>query len=415
MKISGLYLKNIKCFREIDISFKNGDTHQVKNWTLIAGNNGEGKTTLLRSLAIGLCDKEGASALLAELYGGFVRNGEKKGTIKVLLKNDSCDETEYTIETTITVGEDEYETLNQKIPPENQGLKIRDILAAGYGAGRTISGTNSYEEYALVDSLYNLFNYKSPLQNIELTMRRIKLHYKTQWKKLIEILKIILMLDDNDEINLEKTGLYVKRKRWGDIPFEALSDGYKSLTSVILDFLSWNLINVENFNLNNIQGIMIIDEIEQHLHPEWQREIIKALSEKFPKIQFICSTHTPHCILGLNDLKDTQNSQLLKTFPQNNHTEVKIFDLRSEYIGYRSDQILTSDIFNLSDTRSKNIEKKLERYREIYLKEKSNRTTSEKKELNRIKSELEDLPMWDNIKDEKQRKELIKLLKEKES
>ena len=168
-----------------------------------------------------------------------------------------------------------------------------------YGASRSVTGTESYEEYALVDSLYTLFNYKYPLQNAELGASRVKIHSREEWKKLQNILKEVLMFQEDDEIFLERTGLYVETKR-GKESFNTLSDGYKSLTSVILDFLSWNLIykEDEDFDLTNLSGILIIDELEQHLHPKWQRKIVKILSEQFPKVQFICSTHTPICVLG---------------------------------------------------------------------------------------------------------------------
>ena len=230
-----------------------------------------------------------------------------------------------------------------------------------------------------------------------------------EWEKLQHVLKEVLMLEKADKISLERTGLYFETKRGKDI-FHTLSDGYKSLTSVILDFASWNLIYRESFDLGNISGIFILDEIEQHLHPRWQREIIKILSTQFPKVQFICSTHTPICALGLSDLEC--ESRLFKVAHVNNHSEVEHgFDLREDFKGYRADQILTSDIFDLESTRSVSVEDKLEEYRKIYLKEEDKRDSEEKRRLREIEKELKDLPMWDNMQEKMQRAELIKLLK----
>ena len=416
MKISKLRLKNIKCFEDIELSFEGG-RGGVKNWSLIVGDNGQGKTTILRSLAVGLCDKEGASALLLELYG-FLRRGKKRGSIEICLKDK--DNEKYTIKTKI---EGDSESISQEVlhgdcVGKKDTKKVKDfkrekIFAVAYGASRSVTGTESYEEYALVDSVYTLFNYKQALQNAELGASRVKLHSPEEWEKLRGILKEVLMLGDDEEISLQRTGLFFVKKNRGEESYNNISDGYKSLTSVILDFLSWNLIykEDEDFNLGNLSGIFIIDELEQHIHPRWQRGIVRIFSEQFPKVQFICSTHTPICALGLSDL---ERSWLFKVAYVNGYSDIERFDLQEDFKGYRSDQILTSGIFDLTDTRSVSIEDKLKEYREIYLKEKSKRTKEQERRLRGIEEELKDLPMWDNEKEKKQRERLIKLLESQE-
>ena len=416
MKVLNLKIKNIKCFKEIEIPFE--DNGEIKNWSLIVGNNGQGKTTFLRSLALGLCDESGASALPPELYGGILRENEPSGFIEVTLKDENKNK-KYKIKTEInlkgsseSVSQKTYQLESENISPKEISTAkldiIRDkIFVIGYGAGRSVTGTNSYEEYADVDSVYSLFNYEHRLQNAELGARRID--FEKKFDELAEHLKKILMLEDSDEIELSASGLCVKSK-WGNRLFNSLSDGYQSLTTVIIDFLSWKLLHNNNkFNLKDISGIFIIDEIEQHLHPKWQRNIIRILSERFPKIQFIGSTHTPICALGLNDL--TCKSQLIKASYTNSHSEVDIFDMKEEFKGYRIDQILTSDIFELTSTRSKSVEKKLTEYREIYLKDSEDRSKEEQKKLESIEKELKNLPVWETEQDKLTRKQLIDLIK----
>lgn len=411
MKVSRLRLENIKCFEDIELSFEDNEEN-VKDWSLIVGDNGRGKTTILRSLAAGLCDKEGVSALLSELHGGFLRQGANKGSIEICLKDE--DNKKYTIKTKI---EGDSESISQDVfagdcvgkPDTKKGrnFKREKIFAVAYGAGRSVEGDRSYEEYTLVDSVYTLFKYEHPLQNAELGARRVNDHAKRkQWKRLQEILKEVLTLKEDDEISLEITGLYIKTKR-GKYLFQTLSDGYKSLTSVIIDFVSWNLLYEPDFDLSNLSGIFIIDELEQHLHPRWQREIVKILSKRFPNVQFICSTHTPICALGLSDLK---RSWLFKAAYVNNHSGIERFNLQEEFKGYRADQILTSDIFGLPDTRSVSVQDKLETYKKICLKEESERSPEEKQQFHDIEDELKDLPMWDNKKEKEKREKLIKLL-----
>ena len=412
MKISKLRLENIKCFQDVELSFEENEG-DIKDWSLIVGDNGRGKTTILRSLAAGLCDKEGVSALLAELHGGFLRQGTNKGSIEICLKD--TDDKKYTIKTNIegdseSISQDVFEGDCVGIDKDDKNkiddFKRENIFAVAYGASRSVEGDKSYEEHALVDSVYTLFKYEHPLQNAELGARRVNDHKKKQWKRLQEILKEVLMLEKDDEISLEITGLYIKTKR-GKYLFQTLSDGFKSLTSVIIDFVSWNLLYELDFDLSSLSGIFIIDELEQHLHPRWQREIVKILSKQFPNVQFICSTHTPICALGLSDL---ERSWLFKAAYVNNHSGVERFNLQKEFKGYRADQILTSDIFGLPDTRSVSVQDKLETYKKIYLKEESERSPEEEQQFRDIEGELKDLPMWDNKKEKEKREKLIKLL-----
>ncbi|MCY4232444.1 MAG: AAA family ATPase [Bacteroidetes bacterium] len=406
MKISRLKLKNIKCFKDIDISFED-ESGEIKNWSLFVGNNGNGKTTILRCLALGLCDQGSASGLLLELFGEYIRRGEEEGIIEVNLKGD--DGKLYTIQTSI-VGDNE--SVSRKILKFNEDeisekdIEREKIFAAAYGAGRSITGIESYDQYAIVDAVYPLFNYRHTLQNAELGASRVKIYSDTEWKKLEKTLKKILLFHEDDKISFGKTGLYVERGK-GNEMFNSLSDGYQSLTSVILDFVGWNLLyrEEEDFEINNLSGIFIIDELEQHLHPKWQREIVKILSEQFPKVQFLGSTHTPICALGLSDLDS--GSCLIKTTYENGHSDVEKFDLREDFKGYRADQILTSGIFDLTDSRSISIENKLKTYSEIYLKEESKRSSQDKETLRVIEDELKNLPMWGNVKEKQLWEKLI--------
>lgn len=88
----------------------------------------------------------------------------------------------------------------------------------------------------------------------------------------------------------------------GEIYYEYLSSGFKSCLSII-----FGIIKEIEFRFPapgvfaaDFDGIVLIDEIELHLHPEWQAVILQVLADKFPKAQFICSTHSPHVIQAAN-------------------------------------------------------------------------------------------------------------------
>lgn len=87
------------------------------------------------------------------------------------------------------------------------------------------------------------------------------------------------------------------------LPFRLLSDGYRNVIGLVADIAfrmaSLNPHLEENAVLET-SGIILIDEIDLHLHPKWQRRIIDDLKRTFPKVQFIVSTHSPFVIQSLN-------------------------------------------------------------------------------------------------------------------
>lgn len=88
------------------------------------------------------------------------------------------------------------------------------------------------------------------------------------------------------------------------VPFTSLSDGYRNVIKIIVDIATrmciLNPYQKENV-LKNTPGIVVIDEIDLSLHPTWQRKIIGILKELFPRIQFICATHSPFIIQSLEE------------------------------------------------------------------------------------------------------------------
>lgn len=83
------------------------------------------------------------------------------------------------------------------------------------------------------------------------------------------------------------------------IPVSQLSDGYKCTISLIADIAyRMAILNPQLLDkvLVEAEGIVLIDEVDLHLHPTWQKRILKDLAEIFPKVQFILSTHAPEVI-----------------------------------------------------------------------------------------------------------------------
>lgn len=86
------------------------------------------------------------------------------------------------------------------------------------------------------------------------------------------------------------------------IPVNYLSAGYQSLLWMVMDMaFRMAVLNPGKESLNECEGIVLIDEVDMHLHPKWQWKIINALKNSFPKIQFILATHSPIIISSSKD------------------------------------------------------------------------------------------------------------------
>ncbi|MGV2688877.1 AAA family ATPase [Citrobacter braakii] len=79
---------------------------------------------------------------------------------------------------------------------------------------------------------------------------------------------------------------------------EDLSSGFKSILSIVLSIVEWieKTNDRDNMSIDKAKGIVLIDELDAHLHPSWQTSIRSVLRKVFPELQFIVTTHSPHII-----------------------------------------------------------------------------------------------------------------------
>ena len=93
-----------------------------------------------------------------------------------------------------------------------------------------------------------------------------------------------------------------------------LSDGYRRLVNIVMDIaFRCALLNKSMFGdqcYKHTHGTVIIDEIDEHLHPALQVRVLKALQDTFPKIQFIISTHAPLVMSSVEPRKDEDGNDI---------------------------------------------------------------------------------------------------------
>ena len=393
--VQKLTLKDIRCFEHLEIEFEEGES------IVIIGDNGDGKSTVLRALAMGLCDQSSASALFRELHGDYVRNGssDNEGTITVDLAGPQRSSDRFRIETTVR-SLNAFERVEQVLFDLSSGTTTlmtqgdfpwERIFASGYGPGIRVQGTSDYEDYLTVDAVYPLFRYDVLLQNPELVVRRLMDAATRRDRKggekvldaVKQLLSGILQLGKSDVLTLDRTGIRL-RHLGRDVGLSALADGYRGTVTWILDLLAWWFVyrNGTTHRFRDVRGVVFIDEIEQHLHPRWQRNIVRLLTQSFPHVQFVATTHSPLVASGCEHV--TAHS-----ITKGEHRVHSPFGWLAEDV-YR--------MMGLHTTRSQELVNRLEEYRLLDLKRlQKNASPAELARIRRIKQELRRLPAEDPV------------------
>jgi predicted ATPase len=396
--VTRLELQNLRRFDSLKIDFSEGGSS-----ALLVGDNGDGKSTVLRSLAMGLCDQSSAAALFRELSGEFVKHGSKgKSFVAVELANRS--KHRYRIKTEFIDVNGVFERIEQTHYKatglgkfqriDEDAFPWSDIFVSAYGPGIRTFGNADYSYYQAVDAVYSLFKYDSTLQSPELAIRRIidEAHRHSAGraretsKKLRGALAKLLHLDTGGGIDLYRRGVRVKGE-WGEEDLDSLGDGYRATMTWTLDLMSWWLLNDDQasthaFNPKNLAGIVIVDELEQHLHPRWQRAILPDVRELFPRIQFIVATHSPLIASSCEDVA-------VHRLQYGKH------DVFSPF-GWRAEDVY--DMMGLPTSRAEPFAEQLARFEHLDTKRLNKRLSKkDRTELTEIEHDIKALPGSDPI------------------
>lgn len=253
-------------------------------WIFLTGENGAGKSLVLQALAIGLY-------------------GNKEETIIPKDKKTS-------IEVTYSTQGDKIYKNHTKPRKEFTSLPY----LACFGPIRLDVQTEGSENKSSKRSTatYGLFgNYDALFKNIETELKFAFYENQKKYDVLVQMLKSVIPSLHHVEFDKRnRTIQYFEKQSKGKdeiykpVIFSALATGIKSIIAMVGDiYLRFSAlredINKTKYLLpEELYGIVIIDELDLHLHPKWQKELPTLLSTVFPNIQFIASTHSPIPILG---------------------------------------------------------------------------------------------------------------------
>ncbi len=406
MWIEELRLENIRCFENQTVKFMKGDLHY--RWVTFLSENGGGKSTALQALALLLAGPEGAQKLLPRPVGwlrdegrpGKVsirihqgdgdpgRHGEKKvrrafgytffltGSKKLTIRNKTF--TEPTIQ-------ESPSTVLTWLRQNALTSKGPGWFAVGYGAFRRLTRSSqiiipSLQSQARFTNFTTQFDEDQPLSAFENWM--VYLDYRIAKKNdkearrqrdlgVVAINKVLPADVRFDSVTAE--GRILINVDGQIVPTIALSDGYRSILALAGD-LVWRLITAypNSDDPLNEEGVVLIDELDIHLHPIWQRDIAGWLQEQFPKLQFIVATHSPLIAAGAGDGALTLRFRL--------ESGGVIVEPVDNIAAMNVDRILQSTAFGLVSPYTPKTQCRIDRYDELARKGKR-RSAAENKEF----------------------------------
>lgn len=441
MHIREIHIENIRGFDDVHLDLDRGGG-KYAGWTVLAGRNGTGKSTLLKATALAVAGERWASSL-HKSFAGWVRQGARLATCRVRLSAGSTDAF------LVPLPErprPEGALVGLRWEVENGGPEpgltqiMTDLVAAhgpwatnpegwfiaGYGPFRRIGNREDRERNGspVLAGLATLFDedatlgeaiqwlkhdvYGARLDRLE---RARKLKEKNPDVDITPLTEeaasfdrlhniVCSLLNDGllpmgvEVVDFDLDGLWVQQAGVS-LPLRQLSDGYRAAAALVFDILRQLHSRHRELDVDltrrplvvPYEGVVLIDEVDAHLHPEWQKRIGFWLKDHFPNIQFIVTTHSPF----ICQAADPRGLIRLPVFGSGEKAEhVSEEDFRTIVNGGADDAVLSA-LFGLEHSHSERSEE--QRTRAAALEAKVIRgaaTDLEKRELDALLSSLPD-------------------------
>ncbi|AHI01643.1 AAA family ATPase [Kutzneria viridogrisea] len=313
MYVARVRVRDIRGFtgaREVDLTLTRPDgTHA--GWTVLAGDNGSGKTTLLRAVALAVRGER--AALRLHSHDGWLTRGAERGECTVdLVRDPVADQFSEQVGADLP-GVRARMSWDEEMGPTGEPSVLASAgpwrdepqgwLCAGYGPFRRLVG-KPLRHPATIGALATLFDEEATLvEGVEWLvfqyLRSLESHGGSA-RLMATALRVLgdgLLPDGYEVDRVDSAGLWVTRggQRFA---LREMSEGYRTVAALVVDLIrqvheAFGELPTEGARIT-APGVVLIDEVGAHLHVSWQKRIGGWLTEHFPNVQFIVSTHSPY-------------------------------------------------------------------------------------------------------------------------
>lgn len=368
----------------VELSFQS-DQEDVPNWIVIAGRNGAGKSTLLKAIALAIAGPSAARNLV-ESFSSWIHEGEGSASTAVKVEFSQSDSFKTGRPMTFNPSMALQWSRAEDGPAPVMERKIvggrwdpargpwsenpRGWFVAGYGPFRRLSSATS-EALRLMMSpgrpaaLASLFREDASLSESIQWLQSVYLKRLEGDERARELEELVLRILADGLLpegmiveKVDSTGLWVTTPEGRSIALTELSDGYRTVTGLVLDLV--RQVFVENGGEISTDGdghsvaitqdgVVLIDEIDVHLHVSWQRRIGFWLKEHFPNIQFIVTTHSPFICQAVDP---GGLVRLAPPWEEGPAAEIVKGETFNRVVNGSTDDALLTDLFGLDTTIS---------------------------------------------------------------
>jgi len=315
MKVKQLQINSFRGFEHLNLEFNQNQP------TVFIGINGAGKSTILDCLAVLLslltAKIENSQKLPLSFNETDIKNGSLSTHNEIAISFDNSQDFRWSL-SKVMEGEEkgisddlaELEALIKKISETSLPVIVYyPTNRAVFEIPLRIKNKHSFEPKTALDEaltggqinfrrFFEWFRHREDLEN-----ENFKYKPEEYPDRQLEAVRTAIsqLLDGFSNLRIQRLPLRMTVEKQGqEIIIDRLSDGEKCLLAMVGDLA--RRLAIANPNLDNPlggSGIVLIDEIELHLHPQWQREIVPKLTGTFPNCQFIITTHSPQVISHL--------------------------------------------------------------------------------------------------------------------
>ncbi|TBA20971.1 hypothetical protein ELH66_08150 [Rhizobium ruizarguesonis] len=301
---------------------------------MILGENSTGKSSILSAAALALIGEK-ESRKLAKFLPAAVRSSD-------LNRMDQLDEAPVS---SLVMFHNLKRRASFAFHPSTNAVTgyQQATVVLGYGPRRYFDQRKREYPLGAAARVKTLFD---PLATIPYPDEWLSNRVNSEFYTIAGALREVLAMEEDDEL-VRDGGSILVRANGRVTPIEALSEGYRSVFTMTVDMLRefsqhWS-------NLEQAQGVVLIDEIETHLHPRWKMQVMSSLRRVLPRVQFIATTHDPLCLRGMDDGE-------VVVLQRDENQQIRQLDDLPSIRGMTAEQLLTSDYFGLASTADPNLE-----------------------------------------------------------
>jgi len=384
MYIDHIEIENFRTFRKSKITFCHADQDfvaagmpkpKLPNMNLLLANNGYGKTSLLKAIALAALGPAVGKSGIYPYHLIRRESGQKELQRAVLNAGFRAHEQDGApvrqIESRVEVvpeGDLEILEWTHSDPKSWHPVFSSDsdaFFMVGYGATRRVSKSSRMEQSGRSSpraarimglfeddfSLRPLNTWFSRYQKgigVQVTGRDpLPFELRERYEQVVHLLNLLVGKDNWAFTGKQdKEGEYLYGKKGVEVPFPALSDGYRAFLGWLGDLL-FHVCETcpSGKKLKENKGIVMVDEIDLHLHPKWQMTVLQTLAKELPNIQFIVTSHSPLVVGSL----EWMNIIVMQPGTKQSSTTKRI---EWAVHGLDADQVLLTDFFGMESTRA---------------------------------------------------------------